>query len=373
LTRMTRSSNGVRRKPQRRRRIGFLVALTAAGSAALVAGGPAEAATPVPLVPPTITSAFTPTEVGVGDSTATSLSITITNPSPTAKLSGLAFTDTLPAGLTIDNPNGGNGTCGSSGVITANPGTSTFALTNGSLAAAASCTISISVVAAEPGVLSNSPGAVSSSAGSSAPGAVETLTVLPPPTVTVTNIKNKATYSFGQVVRPKFTCTQAGDPTVLSSCSAADDLGDTIVSGGKLNTTTPGAHVLSVVAASTDGLSTTDNISYKVLPDSRFTISNVVPKQHGALGFALALPGPGTVKVVELGPKHAVVGTDTVKVTQKRKLKVDLKPTKAGVKLLKPATGSAPVKLGVKLEVSFTPKGGVKRTVTHGGIELKSK
>ena len=91
----------------------------------------------------------------------------------------------------------------------------------------------------------------------------------------------------------------------------------------------------------------------------------------------LALPGPGTVKVLELGPKHAMVGTDTVKVTQKRHLKVDLKPTKAGVKLLTPARqwlgkGRA-VKLGVKLEVSFTPKGGVKRTVTQGGIVLTSK
>ena len=58
----------------------------------------------------------------------------------------------------------------------------------------------------------------------------------------VTGIKNKATYSFGQVVRPKFSCTQPGDPTALSGCSAGDDIGDTIASGGKLNTTTPGPH-----------------------------------------------------------------------------------------------------------------------------------
>ena len=345
--------------------------MTAAGTAALVAAGPAAAATAPP--PPTIASAFTPAEVGVGDSTGTALGITITNPSPTNKLSALAFTDALPAGLTIDNPNGLNGTCGSAGVITATPGTSTFALTGGSLAAAATCTISISVVAAAPGTLTNSPGAVSSSAGVSAPGAAVALTVLPPPTVTVTGIKNKATYSFGQVVRPKYSCAQGIDPTALADCSAGDDLGNTIASGGKLDTTTPGAHTLTVVATSSVGLSTTDNIDYRVLPDSRFTITNVSPKSHGALGFALALPGPGTVKVLELGPKRAVVGTDTVKVTQKRHLKVDLKPTKAGVKLLTPATGAASVKLGVKLEVSFTPKGGVKRTVTKRGVVLTSK
>ncbi len=228
-------------------------------------------------------------------------------------------------------------------------------------------------MASAPGTFTNSPGAASSSAGKSAPGAAQTLTVLPAPTVAVTGIRNKATYSFGQVVRPKYTCTQPDDPTALADCSAGDDLGNTILSGGKLDTTTPGPHVLTVVAASTDGLSTTDNINYRVLPDNRFTITKLSPQPHGALGFVLALPGPGTVKILEVGPKHAVVGSDTAKVTQKRQLKVDLKPTKAGVKLLTPAAGGSPVKLGVKLEVSFTPHGGAERTVTHHGIVLTSK
>jgi hypothetical protein len=360
-----------------RRRVAALVTAGAAATAALVAAGPAAAATPV--APATITSSFTPTVVGVGDSTATALQITIANPNATTTLSAVSFTDTLPAGLAVDDPNGENGTCGSTGVITADPGGSTFALTGGSLKGATSCTISISVVASQAGTLSNSTGPVSSSAGPSATGDTETLTVLPPPTVTVTGIKNKATYSFGQVVRPKYSCAQPSDATALADCSAGDDLGNTIASGGKLDTTTPGAHTLTVTATSSDGLSTSDNVNYRVLPDSRFTITNVSPKRRGALGFVLALPGPGTVKLLELGPKHVVVGTDTVKVTQKRHLKVDLKPTKAGVKLLTPATGSGSakgsgaVKLGVKLEVSFTPKGGVKRTVTQRGIVLTSK
>ncbi len=367
---ITRRLTVFHRPPQRRPHAAF-VALTAAGAAALVAAGPAAAATSPP--PPTITSAFTPTEIGVGDSTATALSITITNSSATAKLSALSFTDTLPAGLTIDNPNGLNGTCGSAGVITASPGTAAFSLSGGSLAAATSCTISVSLVAAAPGTLSNSPGSVSSSAGSSAPGAAATVTVLAPPTVTVTNIKNNATYSFGQVVRPSYSCTQPGDATALADCSAGDDLGDTILSGGKLNTTTPGAHTVTVTATSSAGLSTSDICNYEVLPDSRFAITDVSPKRRGALRFVHALPGPGRVKVLELGRKHVVVGTDTVKVRQKRHLKVDLKPTKAGVKLLTPATGSGSGKLGVKLEVSFTPTGGVKRTVTKHGIVLTSK
>ena len=217
MTSITRSSAVLRRKPQRRRRVAGLVALTAAGAAALAAGGPAEAATP--LVPPTITSIFTPSTIGVGDSTGSALAITITNPSPTAKLSNLAFSDTLPVGLTIDDPSNETGTCGSAGVPVAVPGTSTFSLTGGSLAAAATCTVSVEIVAAEPGTLSNSPGAVSSSAGTSAVGATQTLTVLGAPTVAVTGIQNNATYSFGQVVRPKFSCTQPDDPAALSGCA----------------------------------------------------------------------------------------------------------------------------------------------------------
>ena len=181
LTGISRSSAVFRRKPPRRRRVVGLVALTAVGAVALVAGGPADAATP--LVPPTVTSSFTPNPIGVGESTGTALSITIANPSPTAKISNIAFSDTLPTGLTIDNPTNETGTCGSTGVAVAVAGTSTFSLTGGSLAAAASCTVSVEVVAAAPGVLSNSPGVVSSSAGSSDVGATETLTVLGAPTV----------------------------------------------------------------------------------------------------------------------------------------------------------------------------------------------
>jgi hypothetical protein len=100
--------------------------------------------------PPTITSAFTPNLIGFGDSSATALSFTITNPNANG-LSSVALTDTLPAGLSVDNPNGQNGNCGSAGVITATPGSQTISLTGGSVKAAASCTISFSVIAAQSG------------------------------------------------------------------------------------------------------------------------------------------------------------------------------------------------------------------------------
>jgi hypothetical protein len=137
--------------------IGAAVAsvLTAAALVLCTAGSAMAAS-----VPPTVASAFTPSEIGAGDSTATALSITIANPNASGTLSGVGFTDTLPAGLTVDNPNGENGTCGSAGVITATPGASAFSLAGGSLKAGVSCTISISVIASQVGVLQNATGPV---------------------------------------------------------------------------------------------------------------------------------------------------------------------------------------------------------------------
>jgi hypothetical protein len=315
-------------------------------------------------LPPTITSAFTPNLIGVGDTDATALSVTITNPNATATLSSISFTDTLPAGLTVDDPNGENGTCGSTGVITAAPGSQTFSLSAGSLKGATTCTLSISLIAGQVGTLSNDTGPVSSSAGASSAGDTETLTVLPPPTVSVTHVKNNAKYAFGEVVRPRYSCTQPADAAGLSDCSAADDLGNNVASGGALDTKSPGPHSLTVSATSVDGLVTTDTVNYTVLPDNRVTISKVKPKQGGALAFQLALPGAGKIKVLELSGK-TTFGSYTTSVRGERKLKVTVKPTPSGQALL-----TAGNSVRVTLEVTYTPKGGVKRTVIKRGITV---
>jgi hypothetical protein len=357
----------------------MVVVVVAFTALAFISSGPAEAAA----VPPTIASAFTPTEIGVGDSSATALSVTIANPNASGTLSAVSFSDSLPAGLTIDDPNGENGTCGSAGVITALAGSSTVSLTGGSVKAATSCTISVAVIASQPGAFQNSTGLVSSSAGASSAGSTASLTVLPPPTLAVAHITNNAKYTFGETVKPTYTCTQPADPTALADCSAEDDLGNSIASGGALKTKIPGDHALTVTATSSDGMSTTDTFNYTVLPDNRFTVSTVQAKSGGALSFQLRLPGAGAVKVVELAPKNVSFGTFTATVAQERTLKVTVKPTPAGKKLLvapvatKTKTGTttkkaAPIKVKVKLEVTYTPKGGVKKTVTKRVIALSS-
>jgi hypothetical protein len=342
-----------------------IVAVASVAASAGITLGAAPAA--LAASPPTITSAFTPNLIGLGDSSATALSFTITNPDASASLSSVAFTDTLPTGLSVDNPNGQNGTCGSAGVITATPGSQTISLTGGSLKPTTSCTISFSVIAAQAGTFTNSTGLVSSSAGASAAGDTQTLTVIPPPTVSVSQIKDKAKYAFGAVVKPTYSCTQPADPTALSDCSAQDDVGNNVASGHAIDTKTPGSHSLTVSATSADGSVTTDTINYTVLADNRFTIAKLTPKTGGTLGFQLALPGAGKITAVEVAGTKTF-GTYSSSVTAKHTLHVTIKLTPGATKLL---TASRSAK--VTLKVTYTPKGGVKRTVSRRGILLKSK
>ena len=58
-------------------------------------------------------------------------------------LTGVGFTDPLPAGLVVATPNGLTGTCG--GTVTAVAGAGSVALVNGALAAGGSCTITLNV------------------------------------------------------------------------------------------------------------------------------------------------------------------------------------------------------------------------------------
>jgi hypothetical protein len=325
-------------------RWGTALALTAAATPAATAQAAATLA-------PKVTSSFTPSLIGVGNSTA--LGITISNPNASTTLSNIAFTDTLPGTLAVDNPNGESGTCGSTATITATPGSRTFSLTGGSLKGAASCTISISVTANEPEVVANDTGPVTSS-GPATPSSEQVLTVLAAPTVTVTGLKNNAKLNYGQTVRVRFSCGQAYYALGLQDCSAQDDAGNAIADGGKLGTRSPGRHQLLVSATSIDGLVTTDTFNYTVLPDNSFTLSHLTPTASGGLTFKLALPGAGTVRAIEAGGRTTVASV-AVTVKRRKTLTITVRPKRAA-------------QLKATLTVTFTPKGGVARTITRRGI-----
>jgi len=103
--------------------------------------------------PPVINKTFGTTNLITGETT--SLTFTITNPNGATSLTGVAFTDTLPSGLVVADPNGLSGGCGS-GTITATAGSDTISLSGATLAAGSSCTFSVTVTGTTTGTKDNS-------------------------------------------------------------------------------------------------------------------------------------------------------------------------------------------------------------------------
>jgi hypothetical protein len=130
--------------------------------------------------PPSITKSFGAPSIAL-DGTTT-LSFSIANPNVTGSLTGVSFTDSMPAGLVVATPNGLTGSCGG-GTITAAAGSGAVSLAGGTLAASASCSFSVKVQGTTAGVKNNS---VTVSANESGPGNTSSasLTVATPPTLT---------------------------------------------------------------------------------------------------------------------------------------------------------------------------------------------
>jgi uncharacterized repeat protein (TIGR01451 family) len=131
--------------------------------------------------PPSISKAFGAASIALNGST--SLSFTVTNPTANSSaLTGVAFTDTLPAGLVVSTPNGLTGTCGG-GTITAVAGSGSASLSGATIATSSSCTFSINVTGTATGSLTNTTGAVSSTNGGTGNTATASLNVAAPPTI----------------------------------------------------------------------------------------------------------------------------------------------------------------------------------------------
>ena len=98
-----------------------------------------------------VVKGFNPLTVFGGS--ASTLSIQLFNPN-NVTLSGITFTDNMPSGMIIANPaNLSVGNCG--GTLTGAPGADSFSLTNASLQAGASCTLTLSVTITVNGNLTN--------------------------------------------------------------------------------------------------------------------------------------------------------------------------------------------------------------------------
>jgi hypothetical protein len=193
--------------------------------------------------PPTIAKAFGAASIPLNGST--SLSFTISNANTTVALSGVAFSDTLPAGLVISTPNGLNGPCGA-GTITATQGTNVISLSGGTIAANSSCTFAVNVTGTAAGTQNNTTGNVTSTEGGTGGTATASLNVEAPPSIA--KAFNPLTISLNGTTSLTFTITNpAANVQSLTGVAFTDTLptgltvanGTATVCGGTLTTTAP--------------------------------------------------------------------------------------------------------------------------------------
>jgi hypothetical protein len=116
-------------------------------------------------LPPTISTQFVgPPSIPLRVPVNRSFGIIFILKNPNASsLTGVGFTETLPSGLVILNPNGVGG-CGG-GTITAVPGTSTIGLAGAILAGDSVCLFGVNVASTTGGTKTNTTGPVTSNEG----------------------------------------------------------------------------------------------------------------------------------------------------------------------------------------------------------------
>ena len=114
------------------------------------------------VAPPSITKNFSDATILTGNTST--LSFTITNPNQSTDLTGIGFTDTLPAGLDIAT-NSISVCSGTLATVDNNPALDEISLAGGTILAGSSCSFDIVVTGSTPGSKDNLTGAVTSTEG----------------------------------------------------------------------------------------------------------------------------------------------------------------------------------------------------------------
>lgn len=137
-----------------------------------VPGNTAGDSLTVAILPPSISKSFAVPSIPINGTTALTLTINNANAVP---LTGVAFTDLLPAGLIVATPAALNDTCGG----TATTGSGSVSLVNGTVGGTSSCTVTVNVTGTTAGIKNNSVAILSAvGAGNTA---TASLTVVAPP------------------------------------------------------------------------------------------------------------------------------------------------------------------------------------------------
>ncbi len=294
-------------------------------------------------------------------------------------LTDVGFTDTLPAGVTLDDEVGETAkNCGTPFVPANQPGASTVtesALTVIGSAAAGfvgNCTITLEFVAstaevsapdAITSVTDNVNGAGENTYAAPIPSAdvavtPVALTIAADPALTVTGLTNGATYGYGQSVDLGFSATAAANDSLLS-IFAADDQGNSLLTGQAINTDVPGGHQVDVTTQTADGFLGSQTYSYTVNSPK---LTSVKTTKAGAVSFGVEYLAPGSV-LAEVVDGKTTIGKVTKKVTVGKTTTVTVAPTAAGKRFLAKLTTTKTTRVKVKVKGKTKIKI-VKKTTT---------
>lgn len=140
---------------------------------------------------PTVTKAFAPATVPIGGSST--LTISLTNPSANAlAITGVNFSDLYPtvgaSGKLVNTTTGAftgaSVSAGCGGTVTGAIGSSSLALSGGTIPANTTCSITVNLTSSTAGTYNNTTGSVASSNAATSAGGSASLGVLAQPTVT---------------------------------------------------------------------------------------------------------------------------------------------------------------------------------------------
>jgi LPXTG-site transpeptidase (sortase) family protein len=177
------------------------------------------------IAPPVISKDFSPDPITVNGTST--LTFTITNPNSFTDLSGVGFTDPLPAGLEVaSTPN--SSTSAECGSPTFAPGIGDTNLTfsGGTIPASGTCTVSVDVTATTDGLKNNTTDPVTSSNGGTGNTANDALTVSPLADLVVTKTDGTTNVPSGAATTYTLTLTNNGP-----SAADASTIGDPAVNG----------------------------------------------------------------------------------------------------------------------------------------------